>query len=176
MVPRVVTARTPICATAAEPGRGPRRRARAGFTLIELVVALAIAAGLAALVPPALGALRDGMNYRDTVREVFTGLRAARERARAEGHETRYLVDLARRRHGGDAAPLRELPEPLQLRVTVAGIEWSADQVGAIRFLPQGGATGGSIDVIRADRSGVRITVDWLSGAVTQTPLPAATP
>lgn len=176
-MPRAVTARTPICATAAEPPPGPQSRARsAGFTLIELVVALAIAAALAALVPPALGALRDGMNYRDTVREVFTGLRAARETARTEGRESRYRVDLAGRRFGSDNGTWRELPQPLQLRVVVAGIEWSDREVGAIRFLPQGGATGGSIDVLRADRSGVRITVDWLSGAVSQTPLPAQMP
>lgn len=174
MVPQVATARTPICATAADRGAGrPRRAAAAGFTLIELMVALALATLVVALVPPAMGRLRDSMNYRDTVREVFTGLRAAREQALAEGRETRYLVDLAQRRYGGQPEALRELPQPLELRVVVAGIEWSERQVGAIRFLPQGGATGGSIDVLRADRSGVRITVDWLSGAVSQTPLVA---
>jgi general secretion pathway protein H len=140
-----------------------------GFTLIELVVALAIAALAVALVPPALEKLRDGMHYRDTVRAVVTGLRAARERALTQGAEARYVVDLAGRRFGPDTGPLQPLPAPLQLRLTVAGIEWRADQVGAIRFLPQGGATGGSVDVLRADGSGVRVTVDWLSAAVSQT-------
>ena len=143
----------------------------AGFTLIELVVALAIAALAVALVPPALQALRDGMNYRDTVRAVVTDLRAARQRALGEGVEARFLVDLAQRRFGPDPQSLRELPEPLQMRVVVAGIEWSERQVGAIRFLPQGGATGGSVDVLRADGSGVRVTVDWLSASVSQTPI-----
>lgn len=142
-----------------------------GFTLIELVVALAIAALAVALVPPALQTLRDGMRYRDTVRAVVTELRAARQRALGEGVETRFIVDLAQRRFGPDASSLRELPEPLQMRVVVAGIEWSERQVGAIRFLPQGGATGGSVDVLRADGSGVRVTVDWLSASVSQTPI-----
>jgi general secretion pathway protein H len=140
-----------------------------GFTLIELVVALALAALMVALVPPALEKLRDGMHYRDTVRAIVTELRAAREQALTQGREVRYLVDLAGRRFGPDAGPQRPLPLSLQLRLTVAGIEWSPDQVGAIRFLPQGGATGGSVDVLRADGSGVRITVDWLSAAVSQT-------
>lgn len=169
---RVATARTPIFATATDP-RSARRFAprAAGFTLIELVVALALATLVVALVPPALGRLRDGMHYRDTVRQVVTGLRSAREHALSDGQETRYVVDLAKRRHGQAPRELLDLPEPLQMRVVVAGIEWSPAQVGAIRFLPSGGATGGSIDVLRADRSGVRITVDWLSGAVSQTPL-----
>lgn len=142
-----------------------------GFTLIELVVALALAALVVALVPPSMESLRDGMRYRDTVRTVVTELRAARQRALSDGVETRFIVDLADRRYGLDPAALRPLPEPLQMRVVVAGIEWSERQVGAIRFLPQGGATGGSVDVLRPGIGGVRITVDWLSAAVSQTPL-----
>lgn len=165
------TARTPTCAISADrrrPAAGLRAR---GFTLIELVVALAIAALVVALVPPSMEKLRDGMRYRDTVRTIVTELRAARQRALSDGVETRFIVDLADRRYGLDPAALRPLPEPLQMRVVVAGIEWSERQVGAIRFLPQGGATGGSVDVLRPGVGGVRITVDWLSAAVSQTPL-----
>ena len=166
MEPRAATAKTPTCATPAE--WLPRAR---GFTLIELVVALALAALMVALVPPALEKLRDGMHYRDTVRAIVTELRAARQRSRTEGTEVRFFVDLAGRRFGLDERNLRSVPQPLQVRVTVAGIEWRAEQVGAIRFLPQGGATGGSVDILRPAGGGVRITVDWLSAAVSQTPI-----
>lgn len=141
---------------------------RRGFTLVELLVALAVAALFVSLVPPALEKLRQGMHYRDTVRTVVTELRAARQQALAEGVETRFFVDLAERRYGRDVQALKPLPEPLQMRVVVAGIEWSQRQLGAIRFLPQGGATGGSVDVLRPGGGGVRITVDWLSASVAQ--------
>ena len=174
MAPPVATARTPIFATPAEARRAPRaahRAAARGFTLVELMVALAIA-----VVPPSLQKLREGMAYRDTVRSVVTGLRAARERALVEGRETRFYVDLAGRRYGPDPQALRALPESLQMHVIVAGIEMSeasGQRLAAIRFLPQGGATGGSVDVLRPGVGGVRITVDWLSAAVSQTPLPS---
>jgi general secretion pathway protein H len=125
-----------------------------------------------ALVPASLGRLRESVDYRDTVRAVVSDLRAARQRARVEGVEVRFLVDLAQGRFGLDGRALRALPPPLQMRVTVAGIEWSQpQQAAAIRFLPQGGATGGSVDVLRPRGGGVRITVDWLSAAVSQTAL-----
>ena len=43
--------------------------------------------------------------------------------------------------------------------------------LSAIRFLPDGGATGGSIDIVRPSGAGVRLRVDWLSGQVLQEPL-----
>jgi general secretion pathway protein H len=126
---------------------------------------------MVALVPVALDRLRESVQYRDTVRAVVTDLRAARQKALAEGVEVRFLVDLANARFGLDGRTPHDLPPPLQMRVTVAGIEWSERQVGAIRFLPQGGATGGSVDVLRPRGGGVRITVDWLSASVSQTPI-----
>lgn len=147
------------------------RRRRAGFTLVELLVALALVGLMLALVPPSLGRLRDAIQYRDTVRAVLSDLRTARQTALIEGRETRFVVDTAQNRFGLVGQPLQALPEPLQMRATVASIEWSQDRQAAIRFLPQGGATGGSVEVLRPNGDGVRITVDWLSAAVSQTPL-----
>lgn len=80
-------------------------------------------------------------------------------------------MDLEARRYGVDGTPLHELPQPLQVRATVANQDLAADGVAAIRFLPGGGATGGSIDVLRGLGNGVRLRVDWLSGRVSQEPI-----
>lgn len=143
-------------------------RARGGFTLVELLVVLALAGTLAALVPLAYERLRESAQYRDAVRAVLTDIRQARSRAQSEGREVRFGVDLARRTYGLEGRPPRSLPQPLRLRATVASIEVTQDQAMSIRFLPDGGATGGSIDIVRPGGAGTRLTVDWLSGAVTQ--------
>ena len=164
---RVAKARTPIYATASES----LRRSDRGFTLLELLVALAIAGLAVALVPPALERLGESMRYRDALRAVVSDLRMARQKAATDGRDVRFSVNLRDRNFGIDGASMRPLAPSVQLRVTVAGQEWSEQQKGAIRFLGSGGATGGSVDVLRRDGSGVRIGVDWLSGNLTQTPL-----
>ncbi len=145
-------------------------RAVRGFTLVELLVTFAIAALLIGLVPIAFERMRESSQYRDTVRGVLTDLRLARHRALAEGRAVRFVVDLGNRRYGLEE-PRRDVPESLQVRATVASSESAANAVAAIRFFPDGGATGGSIDVIRPSGDGVRLRVDWLFGRVEQEPL-----
>ena len=41
----------------------------------------------------------------------------------------------------------------------------------AVRFLPSGGASGGSVDVMRHSGEGVRLRVDWFSGRIEQEPV-----
>ena len=143
------------------------RRER-GFTLIELLVVFAIMALLIGLAPVAFDRMRDSAQYRDTVRTMLSQMRGAGYRAMAEGQEVRFSVNLNQRVYGVDGAPSRALPEALQMRATVAGIELTGQGEASIRFLPSGGATGGSIEVLRASGAGTRLRVDWLSGRATQ--------
>ncbi len=143
------------------------RRAQ-GFTLIELLVVFAIMALVVGLVPLAYERLREGSQYRDAVRTMFSQLRSARALAVGRGQEVRFTIDLARRSYGLDGEPPKALPEPLQLRVVVADREISPQGQAAIRFLPSGGATGGSLEILRAPGLGTRLRVDWLSGRTTQ--------
>ena len=140
----------------------------AGFTLIELLVVFALIALIVGLVPIAFGRLHESAQYRDTVRAVLTELRAARALAQSSGADVRFAVNLPARSFGVEGAPPQHVPEPLVLRAVMAAEESGADGSMAIRFLPRGGASGGSVDLIRPSGSGVRLRVDWFSGRVEQ--------
>jgi general secretion pathway protein H len=144
------------------------RRRAAGFTLVELVVAISVAALLLATAPAALDRLYDSMAYRATVRDVLSELKRARNQARQSGEAVAFFVDLQARQFGIDGEAGRSLPAQLEVHAQVAGRELGADGRAAIRFYPDGGATGGSILIERDNGEGVRLRVDWLLGRVSQ--------
>ena len=175
MEPQAAKVKTPISTISPDstpsvgaPAIGRHLR---GFTLIELLVVMAIGALLVALVPPAFDRLRDVSQYRDTVRAIVVDLRQARQQAIAFGQVVNFRVDLSDRKFGIDGRPFKVLPESLEVKTTVGRNE-SADvrQSATIAFMPEGGSSGGTIDLVRQSGAGVRIRVDWLFGQISQEP------
>lgn len=142
-----------------------------GFTLIELLVVLAIGSMLVALVPSAFDRLRDVSQYRDTVRAIVVDLKQARQQALVYGQAVDFRVNLSDRQFGIAGRPFKALPPSLEVK-TMVGSDGEPDstQQASIVFLPEGGSSGGTIELVRRSGSGVRIRVDWLSGEISQTP------
>lgn len=141
-----------------------------GFTLIELMVVFAILAMIFGVIPLAFDKMREAAHYRNTVRTVLSDMRSARQQSLAGRVDARFVMDLQKKTYGIEGGAVREIPESVQVKVTVAGREMQSGRA-SIRFLPEGGATGGTVEVLRSDTVGVRLRVDWLSGRVTQEPL-----
>lgn len=146
-----------------------------GFTLLELLVVLAIGAVLVALVPPAFERLREISQYRDTVRAVVVDLRQARHLAQAFGQPVLFTINLADRQFGIVGRPFKSIPASLEIKTTVGTAVADAPLAVAIGdptivFTPEGGSTGGSIELVRPSGDGLRIKVDWLFGQITQEP------
>lgn len=140
-----------------------------GFTLVELLVVFAIMAVMIAVVPAALGKLQQSVAYRQTVQDMTTYLRVARQQSMTEGRYTAVLLNVQEGSYALEGQSPVALDSSLRLEVETAAIADDANGVQSIIFLPQGGSTGGSISILRASTAtGVRLRVDWLSGMVTQ--------
>lgn len=137
-----------------------------GFTLLELLVVLAVAGTLLALAPVAYTRFKETSDYRDTVRRMAADLATARREAAESGRATAFAVDLQARVFGVEGRAAHAIPEPLQVRATVAEIEF-AEATARIRFYPLGNTTGGNIEIRRPSGVGVRLHADWLDGRIT---------
>jgi len=106
-------------------GREPRGRpGSAGFTLIEIIVVLAILSVATALVLPSVGRGTESVQVRSQAGRIAALLREARLQAVTQRRATRVTLDRARNTvtltAGDPDHPLRELEVPPGLRVSVA--------------------------------------------------------
>lgn len=144
----------------------PRRLARSGFTLVELLVAITIVGLVMTASVPASVRFYESMQYRQAIRDVITTLASARYRAINTGKAQDVLLNTETKvlRLGSDTQQL-----PAQFNIVVhSARELNRDTEGVIRFYPEGGSSGGEIDIAKPNRSGVKISVDWLVGRVSQ--------
>ena len=135
-----------------------------GFSLVELMVALAIAGLMLAVAVPTSVRFYDSMQARQAVRTTMAMLQSAREQALSSGVATDVMIRPAAR---SIRLGKKEYRVPNSLQMTVHGAaELNYADVGVIRFYPEGGASGGGIDLRRENGDGTAINVDWLVGRV----------
>ena len=149
-------------------GRAPFRavsRRDSGFSLLELLLVIAIAGLLLAVSAPASRKFYQSIQYRQAVREVVILLQSARFVAVKTGLAQDVGIYPSQNRVAF-GEHITDLPDELTLAVRSAQ-EVNRPGAGIIRFYPEGGSSGGDIDIERPGGDRVRISVDWLVGRVT---------
>lgn len=142
-----------------------RKGRRAGFTVLEMLVALAIVAMAGALAVQLLRPRSPRLRLESSARALCGALRAARSRAIAISAEAVVTFDLDAKTYSSPVGGLGRLPREIALRLNVAHDE-AREDAGAIRFFPDGGATGGDV-IMDLGGSRAEISVNWLTGGTT---------
>ena len=146
-----------------------RRRAARGFTLLELILVLALMALASGMAAAALSGGFDGMRLRSAAKEIAAQLRFTRAQAIATGEAQRFTIDPGA--HRWTAPKQRDGELPKQLRVAFLGareVQPSAGE-GAIVFFPDGASTGGRVQ-LQLDDAAWQVEVAWLTGQVRAAP------
>ncbi|MBB1126177.1 GspH/FimT family pseudopilin [Thiospirillum jenense] len=137
-----------------------------GFTLVELLVVMAIAGLLIAVTPPLMSAALPGIELKAAARRTAGALRIARELAIHNGRTVVWQLNTATGQYRivGDARAA-QLPGGIELTLTAAEEEMINPHEGGIRFFADGSATGGRVVLTRNQR-GYQVGVNWLTGQV----------
>jgi len=144
---------------------------QSGFTLLEIMVVLAIAGLVLGVSGPMALKLYESTQYRSAVKDVVTSLTAARYSAISSGQYVDVITTPEARTIRAGKKEV-SLSDSVKLSVTSAqSLNQAVDGAGVIRFFPDGTSTGGSISLEHKNGNGVRLRVDWLLGSITQVPL-----
>lgn len=138
-----------------------------GFTLLELLVVLAVVGLVMVAVPMMIAGGRPGPETRSAAIEIASALRQTRSESIAHFRPVTFVINVDERtyRMGKDGAA-RTLPKEMTLSLYTARSELAGDSEGGIRFFPDGSATGGRVTVTKAGHR-YTVAVDWLTGVVT---------
>lgn len=136
-----------------------------GFTLVELLVVMAIAGLMLAVTPPLISAALPGVELKASARRTAGALRLTRERAISSGRDQAWQIDIETHRYRIGEDRQGRLPDGLELRLVAAEREMRDDSQGGIRFYPDGSSSGGRV-ILARDGRGYQVGVNWLTGRI----------
>lgn len=134
-----------------------------GFTLVELMVVMVIIALVMGLVATSMSRSVSAAEARAASRKLVGSLRYTRARAIIDKQEQVFEVDTENRSYQAPGREKVELPQGVDVTVTTARSEITAEDIAGIRFFPDGGSTGGHIELTVNGRE-YRVNVAWLTG------------
>jgi general secretion pathway protein H len=154
------------------PGRGDgasnvvrQRPAARGFTLLEIILVMAIIALASVLAAAAMGGGFRGMQLSASAKQIASNLRFTRAQAIATGQPQRFVIDPHAHTWQAPKSHHGEIPAKLAVAFIGAREVQPHPGEGAIAFFPDGASTGGRV---RLSSGNAQWTVDvaWLTGQV----------
>lgn len=144
--------------------RRRQRRSVAAFTLLEMLMVIAIIALAAAVAMPALTRPSDGVRLQSTARDIMNAVRLTRAMAIARNAEVALTIDVDKRTFASAAIRTQTFAPDITAEVTFAALlQRASERSGSFRFFPDGSSTGGDVR-LRLNNREATICVNWLTG------------
>ncbi len=137
-----------------------------GFTLIEMTLVLFIVVLGFAAIGSNIASGGQSARLKSAGRDLMSALRYARGQALIAQQEIAVAINLSENSYRvSNRDKLYQLPSEIDLTLVIAQDEFKDDEIGQIRFYPDGSSSGGRITL---EWGGLlrRIDVNWLSGKV----------
>lgn len=131
-----------------------------------MVVILVLVAAVVAIGASTMSRQLPGQRLRESARELAAQLRYTRAQAIASGESKLFTLDAKSREWRAGDQRSGELGRDIEIVATGARNEQQREGVAAVRFFPEGAATGGRF-VLSHGAAAWQIDVQWLTGEVT---------
>ncbi len=146
------------------------RRRSSGFSLLEMILVMALIAAASLLAVSAFGNGMQGVKLRAGAKDVAAQMRFARAVAISSGEPQDVIIDPKARQWQGAKGRTGKLPDVGEVVFTGArATQFEPDEKnigkGTVRFFPDGAATGGRVRLL-ANGGGWDVDVGWLTGDV----------
>jgi general secretion pathway protein H len=154
-------------------GRADDNSAEGGFTLLEIVCVMAMIAGLAAIILPALPRATSRARLEAYAIEMASLLKTDRDAAMwRRGQVATQINALTRSVRSGATGRVVQVPEDVHFEALVATRCNQRAAGTTIDFFSSGMSCGGTIALTRLG-GGYQIRVNWLTGGVEVVPVSA---
>lgn len=139
------------------------RRHQAGYTLLEMLVVMAILAGITSIVYVSWP--RAGDERLDIVADrLRLALIETRTAASREATSKSLFLNIDKREWRTPDGGTGHIPDAADVTVTTVRNEASLREA-EFRFTPEGSSTGGTIKLVEGGQT-ILVTVDWLTGRI----------
>jgi general secretion pathway protein H len=138
---------------------------QAGFTLIEMIVVIAIMGLTLALIGLKLQPVSPATHARAVAQEISGALRAARSQALMSNRSVDFTLDLSPPSYRLSGQVPKLLPGDINLGLFTGRNLVNSSNQGSIRFDPDGGSSGGRVSINGGGQIWL-VGIDWLSGRV----------
>jgi general secretion pathway protein H len=143
-------------------------RSARGFSLLEIIVVVALIAVVMSFAAYTLNSQLPGQQLRSSAKTLAAELRFTKTQAMVTGQAQSFQINAKTREWIGPKKHAGVLPKSLEVIATTARREQPENDIAAIKFFPDGAATGGRI-VLQHDTAKWQVDVKWLTGEVTVT-------
>ncbi len=135
----------------------------AGFTLLEMLIVIAILGLVGTIAIPALLRPSDRLQLQASTRDIVNALRLTRAAAIARSTPMTLVIDLDKGALESPVVPARTFVKGLEARLKIAEPERVSPSRGGFRFFADGSSTGGEISLALKGLT-AKVCVHWLTG------------
>jgi general secretion pathway protein H len=150
-------------------GESRNRCLEEGFTLVEMLVVLAILALTTTFAVPLLSGGSEGLRLDMASSELAAALRVTRSAAITRNVQMALMIDVDRRTFSSTVVSERPFAPNIEAKLTFASGMRSAPSDGGFQFFPDGSSTGGDVTLSLRGKQ-TKLCVDWLTGTVRKGP------